>query len=185
MKQWLFLEVPKRIFRCVATASLGGTVAPTGGHTRTPLVISQVFSDGGAEDPATGDSAKFERTEGVPTGAVGNLVPHPELHLGGTFFFSAFFFLWESLGEGGLEGIFHAHHWIRVCSCCCCISLLVSLQQMGCSYAASNFMMFTYTIYDVYIYDIWSHSALKKSEQRIVTCWGRRMRRDAWRHGQV
>ena len=105
-------------------------------------MISQVFSDGGAEDPATGDSAKFERTEGVATGAVGNLVPHPELHLGGTFFFfsPAFFFVWESLGEGGLEGIFHAHHWIRVCSCCCCISLLVSLQQMGCSYAASNFM---------------------------------------------
>ena len=104
MKQWLFLEVPKRIFRCVATASLGGTVAPTGGHTRTPLVISQVFSDGGAEDPATGDSAKFERTEGVPTGAVGNLVPHPELHLGGTFFFSAFFFFMGITRRGGVGG---------------------------------------------------------------------------------
>ena len=106
MKQWLFLEVPKRIFRCVATASLGGTVAPTGGHTRTPLVISQVFSDGGAEDPATGDSAKFERTEGVPTGAVGNLVPHPELHLGGTFFFSAFFFYGNHSERGGWREYF-------------------------------------------------------------------------------
>lgn len=76
-----------------------------------------------------------------------------------------------------MEGIFHAHQLDQILFL---LHHFVGFSTTdGYNYAAFGFMLFIlHTI-------IWRHSALKEFEKKVVTCWGRRMRREAWRHGQA
>ena len=132
------------------------------------LWICQVFRDGGAEDPSTWYSTKFKRTEGVPTAAVGDLVPHPELHLDGMFRVSG--------GHGGkISCTSIGSDFVLVAVASLCWFLYNRWVQLCC--------IWIYVVYIAY-YNMETFCP-ERVRKKVVTCWGRRMRREAWRHGQA